>query len=104
MDTINGIISEIRYKKLDNCTPYAIKNFIIAITCIIQANPVRIISNIMKIANNCRLKYRFIIFIIQSIKPKFPPVKNKGGISSCAGGVPTLPTPPKIPFATNRDF
>ena len=78
IETINGIINDIRYKKLENFIPYVIKNFIIDIICIIHANPVRISNNMMKIANNCRLKYLFIIFMFLSIKPKFPPVKNKG--------------------------
>ena len=76
IDTMNGIINDIRYKKLENFIPYAIRNFIIVIICIIQAKPVRIINNMMKIVNNCRLKYLFIIFIDLSIKPKSAPVKN----------------------------
>ena len=76
IETMKGIINDIRYKKLENFTPYVIRNFIIDIICIIHANPVKISNNMMKIANNCFLKYLLIMFIIQSIKPKFAPVKN----------------------------
>ena len=45
------------------------------IICMVQANPVKINSNITNIATNCLVRYLFIIFIIHSIEPKRQPVK-----------------------------